>query len=174
MQIKTYGSITITEVDQLYTWIKFADDQFGANMSDNPSGKSYMGIAYNQKSEEESTDPSVYAWTLIKGQDTMTCYIDSSNGTSFECSQEGNTELRAYLYEGNNEVDIDAKFTYTWYVYDKAAKTETELGTGKTLTVNIQDVIGKAVYFIADDGDLENTSVLYLARVGIMVLNKGI
>lgn len=174
MQIKTYGSITITEVDQFYTWIKFAENQYGLNMSDNPSGKSYMGIAYNQKSEEESTDPSVYTWTLIKGQDTMTCYIDSSAGTSFEYSQTGNTVLMAYLYEGNNEIDADAKFTYTWYANSKDGTSDVELGTGKTLTVNIQDVAGKGVYFIADDGDLENTSVLYLARVGIMVLNKGV
>lgn len=174
MGIKTYGSITISKLEQLYTWIKFADDAHGANMDNNPSGKSYMGIGHNKNSAEESDDPSEYTWTLIKGQDTMTCYIDSSAGTSFEHNQTGDTALMAYLYEGNHEVDQEARFTYTWYATNKDNTADVELGTGKTLTVKIQDIIGKGVYFIADDGDLENTSVLYLARVGIMVLNKGV
>ncbi len=32
----------------LYTWIKYADDSLGTNMSDQPRGKAYMGVAYNK------------------------------------------------------------------------------------------------------------------------------
>ena len=157
----------------LYTWIKYAEDEYGLNMSDDPTGKSYMGVAYNQAISTEGTDPSQYTWTLIKGQDSMACYMESSAGTSFEESATGTTALTAYLYEGTNEIDEDGKFTYTWYTRDKSG-VDSELGEGKTLTVNVSDVAGKSVYFIADDGDLENTSVLYLARLGVMVLNKGV
>jgi hypothetical protein len=173
MATKTYGSITITNMDQSYTWIKYADDEYGLNMDDNPSGKSYIGIAYNQHSLEESTDPSKYTWVLIKGQDTMSCYIDSSSGTSFEHNQEGVTILTAYLYEGTSEIDSDGNFTYTWYARNQDG-AELEIGSGKVFTANIQSVAGKSVYFIADDGDEENTAVLYLARLGVMVLGKGV
>lgn len=159
--------------DQLYTWIKYADDQYGLNMSDEPDGKSYMGIAYNKDSETESNVAADYTWTLVKGQDTMACYIDSSSGTSFEQATTGTTILTAYLYEGANEIDKDGIFTYTWYARSKDG-VETEIGTGKTLTVDIKNVAGQSVYFIADDGNEENTAVLYLARLGIMVLNKGV
>lgn len=53
----------------LYTWIKYADDANGTNMSDNPEGKTYMGIAYNKESQTESTTASDYTWSLIKGTD---------------------------------------------------------------------------------------------------------
>lgn len=173
MATKTYGSITISKMDQLYTWIKFADDMYGNGMADDPSGKSYMGIAYNKDSQNESDIQTDYTWTLIKGQDTMSCYIDSSAGTSFEEGATGTTILTAYLYEGTNEMDTDGNFTYTWYARERDGN-ETEIGSGKTFTINIANVAGKSVYFIADDGNNDDTSVLYLARLGIMVLNKGV
>lgn len=181
--IKVNGQTTVTKAciqgakgetgATLYTWIKYADNEYGLNMSDDPAGKSYMGIATNQVVANEGTDPSKYKWTLMKGQDTMSCYMESSAGTSFEASATGTTILTAYLYEGTNEMDTDGSFTYTWYARDKFG-TDVEIGEGKTLTVNVSTVAGKSVYFIADDGDAENTSVLYLARLGVMVLNKGV
>ena len=53
--------------ESLYTWIKYADDASGKGMSDNPKDKKYIGIAANQKQQQEGTDPSVYKWTLIQG-----------------------------------------------------------------------------------------------------------
>lgn len=52
-----------------YTWIKYATNDSGANMSDNPSGMSYIGIAYNKTSPNESSIPTDYTWSLIKGAD---------------------------------------------------------------------------------------------------------
>lgn len=51
-----------------YTWIKYADTPT-SGMSDNPTGKKYMGVAYNQLSQIESSDYKAYAWSLIKGTD---------------------------------------------------------------------------------------------------------
>ena len=53
---------------QLYTWIKYATSDAGANMSDNPDGRDYIGIAYNKTSATESTNPKDYAWSLIQGE----------------------------------------------------------------------------------------------------------
>ncbi len=52
---------------QLYTWVKYATSASGTNMSDDPSGKTYIGLAYNKTTAAESTDASDYTWSLIKG-----------------------------------------------------------------------------------------------------------
>ena len=52
-----------------YTWIKYADDANGTNMSDSPTGKTYMGIAYNKTNSNESSNRNDYQWSLIKGTD---------------------------------------------------------------------------------------------------------
>ncbi|WP_176222237.1 phage tail spike protein [Tuberibacillus sp. Marseille-P3662] len=49
-----------------YTWIKYADSPT-SGMSDDPSGKEYMGIAYNKTSPTESSSYSDYSWSLVKG-----------------------------------------------------------------------------------------------------------
>lgn len=50
----------------LYTWLKYADSPT-SGMSDNPSGKKYLGIAYGKSSPNESSNYSDYAWSLIQG-----------------------------------------------------------------------------------------------------------
>lgn len=50
-----------------YTWVKYADTSTGGGLSDNPTGKKYIGLAYNKTTPTESTDPSDYQWALIKG-----------------------------------------------------------------------------------------------------------
>ena len=50
----------------LYTWLKYADSPT-SGMSDNPSGKKYLGIAYGKSSSNESSNYSDYAWSLIQG-----------------------------------------------------------------------------------------------------------
>lgn len=61
--IGVYGS----DGKSLFTWVKYADDASGTNMSDNATGKKYMGIAYNKTSATESTTASDYAWSKIQG-----------------------------------------------------------------------------------------------------------
>ena len=51
----------------LYTWIKYATSATGAGMSDSPSGKTYIGLAYNKTTATESTNAADYSWSLIKG-----------------------------------------------------------------------------------------------------------
>jgi len=54
----------------LYTWIRYADSADGTlNNSNDPTGRSYIGIAPNRTSATELTNPSLYNWTLIKGED---------------------------------------------------------------------------------------------------------
>ena len=51
----------------LYTWIKYATSATGANMSDNPDGKTYLGIAYNKTTATESNNPADYTWAFFEG-----------------------------------------------------------------------------------------------------------
>ena len=50
-----------------YTWIKYADTATGTGMSDNPVGKTYIGIAPNKLTAVESTVATDYNWSLIQG-----------------------------------------------------------------------------------------------------------
>lgn len=50
----------------LYTWLKYADSPT-TGMSDSPTGKKYMGIAYNKSTPTESTTYADYTWSLVQG-----------------------------------------------------------------------------------------------------------
>lgn len=51
-----------------YTWIRYADDANGSGISNNPTGKKYIGFAYNKTTATESNTPSDYTWSLIQGE----------------------------------------------------------------------------------------------------------
>ena len=52
----------------MYTWIVYADDELGTGISLYPEGKIYMGIAANQLTNiVDLSDPSIFEWSLIKG-----------------------------------------------------------------------------------------------------------
>ena len=51
-----------------YTWIRYADDAQGTGISNNPTGKEYIGFAYNKETATESNNPLDYTWSLIKGE----------------------------------------------------------------------------------------------------------
>src|SRR5690625_1973032 len=46
--------------DTRYMWVKYADDEQGNGMSDDPTGKKYIGFAFNKDTETPSDDPSDY------------------------------------------------------------------------------------------------------------------
>lgn len=62
-----------------YTWIAFADSADGtANFTTGEaSGRLYIGLAYNRGSPTESTTPSDYTWTRLRGEDG----IDAGSGS---------------------------------------------------------------------------------------------
>lgn len=52
-----------------YTWIRYANDVHGNGISNDPTGKTYIGFAYNKATQVESNTPTDYKWSLIKGTD---------------------------------------------------------------------------------------------------------
>ncbi|WP_051989381.1 phage tail spike protein [Halobacillus sp. BAB-2008] len=51
-----------------YTWVMYADDENGSGISQYPSGKAYVGFAYNRSSSTESVNPDYYQWSKILGE----------------------------------------------------------------------------------------------------------
>ncbi len=88
-----------------YTWIKYADDASGTGLSNDPSGKEFIGFAYNKTTQTESTSPGDYVWSRMTGQGvpgapgadgqttyTWIKYAASSDGTSgFNDAPQSNT-----------------------------------------------------------------------------------
>lgn len=58
---------TGTDGQPTYTWIKYGTSPTGGTISDSPTGKTYIGIAYNKSTKSESTNPADYNWSLIQG-----------------------------------------------------------------------------------------------------------
>lgn len=69
---------------QYYTWMKFADsleaDGYPSYCYDTPTDNTnYIGLAYNQTSASESSDPTKYKW--------VSTGLDGKDGTSFSIKQ---------------------------------------------------------------------------------------
>lgn len=53
-----------------YTWIAYADDANGTNITIDSTGKAFIGIAANRIVETvDITDPTVFSWSRIKGEE---------------------------------------------------------------------------------------------------------
>ena len=114
-----------------YTWIKYADDDKGNGISDDPTGKPYIGLAYNKETSTESTNKTDYTWTLIKGEKgdtgvkgdtgadgttyyTWIKYSDNADGTGLYDTPKDTTK---YIGIGVNKTTPDEstnKADYTW------------------------------------------------------------
>ena len=109
----------------------------------------YIG-QYTDFTSKDSTDPTKYSWTKIKGEtgakgdagaDAISINITTSAGTVFK-NNSGSTVLTAHVYKGGVEQSItDAGVCGTlgsikWY---KGTST-TAASTSKTLTVTASDV----------------------------------
>lgn len=151
-----YGDTDITESCQ-YTW-------------------SVTGGTLENSDKSETcfvtmTEDTAYAYVMVKqgekllgikefaiaksksGEDAILCYIHSSMGNLFETTQSGNTVLTAHIFRGEVEIDKNGtEFEYSWYVYEKdSTSTPTPLPNekNKQLTIPIQSLINKDVYFTA-------------------------
>ena len=54
-----------------YTWVKYADEKDGTGISDSPSGKMYIGLAFNKTTQTESTNPKDYQWSAMYDEEAF-------------------------------------------------------------------------------------------------------
>ena len=114
----------------VYTWVKYADDQYGGGISDSPitaagEFKKYIGFSYNNPSPIESGNPDDYKWSLIKGEDgesgqvlyTWIKYADDANGAGISDDPVSNGKTKSYIgfaYNKNTPTESDIASDYTW------------------------------------------------------------
>lgn len=85
----------------VYTWIKYADDANGSNMTNEPKGKKYIGIALNKDTETESNNASDYTWSRLTGESVSQIF-------EYYCYHGSKTEAPSYKY---GEDDFNNKIT---------------------------------------------------------------
>lgn len=115
------GSVT-------YTWIKYADNAAGGGLADDPTGKAYIGFAYNKSSAIESTTPADYTWSLIKGTDgqpggtgpsgatfyTWIKYSDAADGTGLYDLPTASTLYIGIATNKSTSTESTVKTDYVW------------------------------------------------------------
>lgn len=89
-----------------YTWVKYGDDAQGSGLSDNPAGKTYIGLAYNQTTPVESGVPGDYAWSLIKGADGVPGVKGSDGQTLYTWIKYADQADGAGLYDAPNDATL--------------------------------------------------------------------
>lgn len=75
--------ISLTNVDTLYTWVKYADNSDGDGISDDSTGKNFIGIAYNKTTPKKSTNPKDYTWSKIKGEQGVSGGVGPKGETAY-------------------------------------------------------------------------------------------
>lgn len=126
-----------------YTWIKYADDDKGNGISNDPTGKTYIGLAYNKATQTESNTPSDYMWSLIKGEKgdqgvqgvkgddgithyTWIKYSDNADGTGLYDVPKDTTNYIGIAINKTTPTESNNKTDYVWSRFkgDKGDKGE--------------------------------------------------
>ena len=117
-----------------YTWIKYADSSTGSGMSNDPTGKSYIGFAYNKTTPTESNTASDYTWSLIKGDKgdtgvqgpagkngtttyTWIKYSDNADGTGLYDTPKSTTKYIGIATNKTTATESTTKTDYTWSLF---------------------------------------------------------
>ncbi len=114
-----------------YTWIRYADDADGNGISNNPTGKAYIGFAYNKASATESNNPSDYTWSEIKGEQgvpgvagadgktyyTWIAYSDNADGTGMYQQPNDNTKYIGIAVNKETATESSDPSDYTWSLF---------------------------------------------------------
>jgi hypothetical protein len=144
--VATSWKPALEDKENLYTWVKYADSSTGTGMSDSPTGKTYIGFAYNKSTPTESTVASDYAWALFQGPTgvqgpagsngqslyTWVKYADSSTGTGMSDSPTGKTYI-GLAYNKTTATESTVTTDYTWSLIQGATgQTGPKGDTGAT------------------------------------------
>lgn len=114
-----------------YTWIRYADDSNGRGISNDPRGKTYIGLAYNKTTASESNNPSDYMWSLIKGEDgvdgargadgqtlyTWIRYSANGSGNTMTQQPQSNTKYIGIAINKTTRTESNNYRDYTWSKY---------------------------------------------------------
>ena len=153
-----------------YTWIKYATSSTGENISDNPTGKTYIGIAYNKETAAESNNPSDYTWSLFQGPEGIPGPAGADGKTSYfhirySENSDGNpmtTTPNTYIgtYVDFTQEDSTDPSDYTWSRFEGAQGPRGTQGipgtngtNGKTSYLHIKYSNDGGASFTANSGE---------------------
>ena len=110
-----------------YTWIRYADDANGNGISNDPTGKKYIGFAYNKPTATESNTPSDYTWSKIQGE-------KGDTGVKGETGADGTTYYTWIKYSDNPDGTglYDIPKDSTMYIGIATNKTTATESTNKS------------------------------------------
>ena len=149
----------------LYTWIRYADDAEGNGISNDPSGKAFIGFAYNKETPLESNTPSDYIWSDIKGEDgvpglpgkdgktnyTWIAYSDNADGNPMYQQPTATTQYIGIAINKETSAESSNPTDYTWSKFkgDKGDKGEQGLQglQGEQGIPGRDGVDGRTTYF---------------------------
>jgi hypothetical protein len=114
-----------------YTWIKYANDVNGSDISNSPTGKDYIGFAYNKTTAIESNIQSDYSWSKIVGAQgnqgaqgddgangqthyTWIKYSDNSDGTGLYDTPTANSQYIGISVNNTIQTESSDKADYVW------------------------------------------------------------
>ena len=130
---------TLADRGTFYTWIAYAKDNQGTDISTNPYGMTWMGVAPNQTSPDvDISDPSIFSWVEIQSEGVLAVSINitSSNGAVF-IDNYINTTLTAHIFLNGTELSPAAVSDIGdvwWYDLDDMS---TRLNSQSSLTYTI-------------------------------------
>ena len=118
----------------LYTWIRYADDADGGGISNDPTGKAYIGFAYNKETSTESNTPSDYIWSEIKGEQgvpgavgadgktyyTWIAYSDNADGSGMYQQPKDTTKYIGIAVNKETATESSNPADYTWSLFKGA------------------------------------------------------
>lgn len=111
-----------------YTWIKYADTVTGTNLSDDPTGKDYIGIAVNKEFATESPNAEDYTWSRLTGTPgvpgtpgtdgqtyyTWIKYSQNANGVPMTDAPDANTQYIGISPNRDTATESTNAADYTW------------------------------------------------------------
>ena len=110
-----------------YTWVRFADDANGTNVSDSPVGKKYVGIAWDKSVSGKSFKASDYTWgpigTGIRQADDPTKYYTrvvfakDVMGTNLSLAPTSETTCFGIDYDDTTATPSKTATDYTWFQF---------------------------------------------------------
>lgn len=142
-----------------YTWIRYADTAAGGGISNSPTGKLYIGFAYNKTTATESNNPADYKWSLIKGEKgdtgvegakgadgktyyTWIKYSDNADGTGLYDTPKDSTKYIGIAVNKTTATESTNKTDYTWSLFKGADGKDGRDGINGTNGIN-----GSSAYF---------------------------
>jgi predicted phage tail protein len=130
-----------------YIWLKYADTPT-SGMTDSPTGKTYMGVAYNKTTATESSTYEDYAWSLIQGSQgiqgpagtngattyTWVKYASNSTGTTgFSDSPTGRTYI-GLAFNKTTATESSVASDYAWSLIQGSQGIQGPAGTNGATT----------------------------------------